>query len=190
MKSLISFCVLIITIFSCTSEQGSEKGGVVENQDKSDLIAEDLNKNPKKVVEKDGLIIEVYDFENIRPFIEKENQKINVVNFWATWCAPCIAELPAFERLRAEDAEVEMTLISMDFANQIESRLIPYIQKNELQSEVIVLDDPDANTWIPKVDENWSGAIPATIIYTKDKRQFYERSFTFEELKKELDSFK
>ena len=55
---------------------------------------------------------------------------------------------------------------------------------------MVVLDDPDANSWIPKVDENWSGAIPATIIYNKDKRVFYERSFTYEELAKEVQTFK
>lgn len=48
--------------------------------------------------------------------------------------------------------------------------------------------DPDQNTWVPKVNADWSGAIPATVIYNKDKRSFYERSFTLAELEKELNT--
>jgi len=58
-----------------------------------------------------------------------------------------------------------------------------------LQSQVVALNDTDGNTWIPKIDKNWSGAIPATIIYNKDKRQFYEQSFNYDELKTEVDKF-
>ena len=56
-------------------------------------------------------------------------------------------------------------------------------------SKVIAFDDVDQNTWIPAIDENWSGAIPATIIYNKSKRKFYEGSFTYEELQTELKQF-
>ena len=82
---------------------------------------------------------------------------------------------------------VEVILVSLDFPKQIESKLIPFLKKRELQSEVVVLDDVDSNTWIPKVHEDWSGAIPATIIYNKRKRMFYERSFNYEELELELN---
>jgi predicted phosphoadenosine phosphosulfate sulfurtransferase len=54
---------------------------------------------------------------------------------------------------------------------------------------VIALDDVDMNSWIPKVDEKWSGSIPATIIYRNDKNQFYEQSFNFEELEKEVKQY-
>jgi len=81
---------------------------------------------------------------------------------------------------------VELILVSLDFPNQIESRVIPFIKKNNLKGNVVLMADPDQNTWIPKVDETWSGAIPATLIYTKNSRKFYEQSFTFEELKNEI----
>ena len=55
-----------------------------------------------------------------------------------------------------------------------------------MHSEIVLLDDADANSWIPKVSEDWSGAIPATVIYKKENRMFYEKSFTYEELKTEI----
>jgi hypothetical protein len=71
-----------------------------------------------------------------------------------------------------------------------ESHLVPFIEERNLKSQVVVLDDPKQNIWIPLVDEGWSGAIPATLIYNKDKRRFYEEPFTYEELKQALSNFK
>ena len=64
------------------------------------------------------------------------------------------------------------------------------MKKNDLKSRVILLDDPDGNTWIPQIDEDWTGAIPATIIYRNDEVAFYEQSFTKEELQTEINKFK
>ena len=74
----------------------------------------------------------------------------------------------------------------MDFPGKIENNVIPFIIKNKVTPKVIVLDDPDQNSWIPKVSEDWLGSIPATVIYKNDKKAFYEQSFTYEELNKEL----
>ncbi len=135
--------------------------------------------------------LEVYDFQGLQKYLDKKDDKTYVINFWATWCAPCIKELPYFEELNANYSEenVEVVLISLDFPNKYESKLKPYIKEKQLKSKVVALNDVDSNAWIPKVDENWSGAIPATIIYNKDKRQFYERSFDYNELENELKQF-
>ena len=79
-------------------------------------------------------------------------------------------------------------MVSLDFPEHLEKKLIPFVEKRNIKSEVVLFDDSDANSWIPKVNENWSGAIPATIIYSNSERKFYERSFTYEELETELKS--
>ncbi len=134
----------------------------------------------------------VYDFENFEPLLHKSDDKIYVVNFWATWCKPCIEELPFFERVNAEQKEnnVEVILVSLDMPSMWKSRLEPFVEKKALKSKVVILDDPKQNEWIPKVAEEWGGGIPATLIYNKNDRSFYERGFTYEELNKELDKFK
>lgn len=134
--------------------------------------------------------LEIYDFTGIEKFLTTTDDKVYVVNFWATWCAPCVKELPYFEQLnKTYENELDVILISLDFPKHYDSKLKPFIQKHQLQSKVIVLNDPDANTWIPKVDETWSGAIPATLIFNKDKRQFYEQTFTYEQLETEVKQF-
>ncbi|MFT5669066.1 MAG: thiol-disulfide isomerase/thioredoxin [Vicingaceae bacterium] len=153
-------------------------------------IEEVLLREPIEVVEEDDVRVEVYDYEHILPFLERKNGKVNVINFWATWCVPCVAELPIFEQLKEEDSEVTVSLISLDFVKQIPSSLIPFIKENELKSDVIVLNDSKSNEWIRKIDEDWSGAIPATIIYNETQSAFFERSFTYPELNKEVQKFK
>jgi hypothetical protein len=85
--------------------------------------------------------------------------------------------------------KVKVLLVSLDFPDNIESRVIPFMVKNKIESQVVLLDDSDANSWIPKVSETWSGAIPATLIYNKRERKFYEQSFSFEELQNQLNKF-
>jgi thiol-disulfide isomerase/thioredoxin len=134
--------------------------------------------------------IEVYDFHGIESFLQQKDSKTHVVNFWATWCAPCVKELPFFEQLHKNYKEdVEVLLISLDFPSQYETKLKPFLKKNQLKSKVIVLDDIDMNSWIPKVDSKWDGAIPVTLIYNNKKRQFYPHSFNYDQLVNEVHKF-
>ncbi|WP_048330901.1 TlpA disulfide reductase family protein [Bizionia psychrotolerans] len=135
--------------------------------------------------------LQVYDFEGLKPFLHQENEIVYVVNFWATWCAPCIKELPAFEKIgeNFKSKNVKVILVSLDFPRQYETKLKPFIKEHKLQSEILVLNDVDANSWIPQVSRNWSGAIPATLIYSKNKRAFYEQTFTYNEIETELYKF-
>jgi len=135
--------------------------------------------------------LEIYDFNGLEKFLHQQDDKVHVINFWATWCAPCVKELPHFEELNKnyKDKNVEVLLVSMDFPKQYDKKLKPFIVEHNLQSRILVLDDVDMNTWIPKVNKDWDGAIPVTIIYNKDKRQFYSQTFTYEGLENELKQF-
>jgi thiol-disulfide isomerase/thioredoxin len=107
----------------------------------------------------------IVKFEDVEKLIKTPpNEKIQVINFWATWCAPCVKELPLFEKINTEQsAGVSVTLVSLDFADQVE-KVNSFITRKKLQSPVILLDNIDYNSWIDRVDTNWSGAIPATLI--------------------------
>lgn len=132
--------------------------------------------------------IPIVDFNGLEHYLNKQNDTTYVINFWATWCAPCVKELPYFEQLnkKYKGEKVKVILVSLDFPKSYEKRLLPFVKKKGLKSDVILLDDPDSNSWIGKVDKNWSGAIPATIIYNKKARRLYEQPFTFEELEAQL----
>ncbi len=136
--------------------------------------------------------IQVFNFEEYQDYLKEFGDKTLVINFWATWCVPCIEELPYFEQTTAtfNSEEVQVILVSLDFPNQIETSLIPFIEKYNVKSKVIVLDDPDANTWIDKINPEWSGAIPATVIKRGNKEAFYEKTFhSYDELRQVIQPF-
>ncbi|AWH85435.1 hypothetical protein HYN59_10040 [Flavobacterium album] len=155
-------------------------------------VAETPAPKPLKVYSAEGVSVKAYDFDRLEYFLNKKNDTTYVVNFWATWCVPCVEELPHFEQLneKYKKDKIKVLLVSLDMPKMAESKLLPFIKEKQLKSDVVLLRDPDQNTWLPKVDSTWSGAIPATIIYNKDSRKFYERSFTYEELEKEVSNFK
>lgn len=134
--------------------------------------------------------IKVMNFEQLKPLLHQQNDTLYVVNFWATWCAPCVEEIPYFEQIarKYKERKLKVLMVSMDFPNQLESRLIPFIEKQEMKNEVILLDAPRQNKWIPQVSDEWTGALPATLIYRNDYRKFYPQGFTFEELDNAIKS--
>ena len=126
------------------------------------------------------------DYNGLEKVLNKQDNKTYVVNFWATWCAPCVKELPYFERI---NKHVEVVLVSLDFPKHFDTKLKNFINEKQLQSELYALNDMDSNYWIPKVNKDWSGAIPATLIYNSNKREFFEQAFEYEELEKTLNKF-
>lgn len=178
MKGLSAIVLLAITLIGCKEKVATEK-----TEDQEVAISSEIEEEPLK--------FEVYDYDGLEPILNKDDDKTYIVNFWATWCKPCIEELPDFERTYAEykDKNVELILVSLDMPSMWKSKLEPYVEEHGLKGEVIILDDPKMNDWIPKIDTNWDGGIPASLIYNANRRQFYAQGFTYDELKNELDKF-
>ncbi|MBL7802099.1 MAG: TlpA family protein disulfide reductase [Saprospiraceae bacterium] len=117
---------------------------------------------------------------------------VRVINFWATWCQPCVAELPAFEKITAEYAgrPVQVILVCTDFKRDVDTRVRPFVQKKKLRSQVVFMDESNPNKWIDSVSPEWSGAIPATLIVcpAKGVERFFEQQLDYETLRKEVEA--
>lgn len=124
--------------------------------------------------------------EEIQARIEKGTDTTYIVNFWATWCSPCVAELHYFTELEDAHREepVKVLLVSLDFKKDIDGKLVPFIRKKKISTEVLFLDETSDNEWIPKADSLWQGNIPATLIRNQGKnyRKFIPRETNFTEL--------
>ncbi|HER09755.1 MAG TPA: TlpA family protein disulfide reductase [Bacteroides sp.] len=112
------------------------------------------------------------------------NDTTYVVNFWATWCSPCVKEIGYFEELHREygASGVSVILVNLDFPNQVDSRVIPFLKERNITAPVMLMTDLQYNEWIDLVDPGWSGAIPATLIYKNAERVFLEQELTREAL--------
>ena len=132
--------------------------------------------------------VKVISFKEFEKMMERNDDITYIYNFWATWCMPCVKEVPYFEELNSKYTKdkVKVVFVSMDFKKDLETRLKPFIISHHMKSEVYLLYEPDYNSWIDKVEPTWSGGIPASLIINKSKkfRKFYEQSFTFSELEK------
>lgn len=130
--------------------------------------------------------VQVVSFKELSAWMDKGNDTTYVINFWATWCSPCVEELPHFEAMNKKfgDEKIKILLVSLDFKSQLASKVKPFIEKKNIRSTVLLLDEPDANSYIDKVSPEWSGAIPATLIVNSQKkiRQFHEKKFSYDEL--------
>jgi thiol-disulfide isomerase/thioredoxin len=107
-----------------------------------------------------------------------------VINFWATWCAPCVKELPCFENLQEKfkHEKLKVLLVSVDFKSELTKSVIPFVVKKKLKNEVWLLNEQDQQAFIGQIDKNWSGAIPATLFIKAGQRKFFEKQFNCSEL--------
>ncbi|UPZ14961.1 TlpA disulfide reductase family protein [Flavobacterium humidisoli] len=128
--------------------------------------------------------VKLLNINQLNERIKNGKDSTYVVNFWATWCAPCIKELPHFEKLGAEhkSEKLAVLLVSLDFKSKLQSNVVPFVKRKNLKNEVFLLNESDPQEFIDRIDPSWSGSIPATLFIKNDKRKFVESEFTYEQL--------
>lgn len=138
--------------------------------------------------------VKLLSLNELKQRIAKGKDTTYVINFWATWCAPCVEELPFFEKLNKENEgkAVKVILMSLDFRSKLTAEVIPFVKKNKVKSEVFVANAPDQQIFIEGVSKDWSGALPATWFVNASNRinAFHEKQFTYEELSLVLSRLK
>lgn len=131
-------------------------------------------------------------YEDLAAYLEPKDNELLVINFWATWCQPCVEEIPYFNQMIIDQShqQVKLIFVSLDFSHHIEKRLLPFLSQNEMLGESLHLADAKQNHWIDLVNKDWSGAIPATWFLSKKSNFFYEGELTYENLIKFVNNYK
>lgn len=185
MKKLAIVCCagLLSMLFACQST-ASEKAATTTS---SSSTAIDSSKNDN------ALPFPVYDdFSALEYIFQYQNDTTYIINFWATWCKPCVEELPYFEKLipTLEGKKARVILVSLDFKRDVNTKLLSFVKKRGLEAQVIALTDGRYGDWVGKVDPDWGGSIPATVIYNPKARKFIEQQFSsYEELESLVMAF-
>jgi thiol-disulfide isomerase/thioredoxin len=131
-----------------------------------------------------GLPYPIYaSYDSIAPLLEvSDDDQTYVINFWATWCQPCVEELPYFERLAAE-TDARVIMVSLDFKRDVRTKLKAFVEGRPFKLPVVALTDAKYDRWIDRVDPNWGGAIPVTVVRRGERKEFHDGKFaSYEEL--------
>lgn len=104
--------------------------------------------------------------------LENPTDILHVINFWATWCGPCVKELPDFQQViqETDKSKVDFLFVSLDFPSDADKKLGPFLKKNNYTFDVALMTETDYNSWIDLVDPSWQGSLPATLFFNKAKQ--------------------
>ena len=135
-----------------------------------------------------GQEVEKVKFADLQKKILTADAPLTIFNFWATWCGPCIREMPHFEAYETND-DVKVYFVSLDFPNQFD-KVVQFLEKKGFKTEALWLDETDAEAYKPKVSKDWSGAIPATLFVAESgKTYFQENEFSKDKLDNQIKEY-
>lgn len=129
---------------------------------------------------------ELIKLDKLQQHMKNEN-RVQVINFWATWCGPCLKELPLFEKLNEERKDIRVLLVSLDMdLDPNPEKVRSFVKRKKLKSTVVILDERNPNEWIDKLETSWSGALPATLVINNKtgKRKFVAQELHAGDLEK------
>ncbi len=123
-------------------------------------------------------------------YCNEKTDSVYVINFWATWCRPCVEELPYLQSITKKyaDKKVELLLVSLDLASFYPEKIEAFVKKQNINANIVWLNETNADYFCNMIDKKWSGSIPATVIVNPSKgyKKFYELQFDEEEFEEEL----
>jgi thiol-disulfide isomerase/thioredoxin len=113
-----------------------------------------------------------------------------IVNFWATYCAPCLKEIPYLQSTvqQYKDQAVELLLVSLDPSRWYPARITAFAQKTNIVAGLAWLDETNAGYFCPRIDKKWSGGIPASLFINNKThfRQFFDRQLTDRQVEQQI----
>jgi thiol-disulfide isomerase/thioredoxin len=178
----ILFLLLIFSFFSCTRNDGQ-----------SDQVEKKQNSKPT-ATELAAIDVSLLDAKGFQALLNQYQGKIVFINTWATWCVPCKEEFPDLVRLKDfyKDSEVVFVGISVDFPDEIESKVKPFLYSQKINFPNYVQDFKDPEDLINLLNKKWRGAVPATFIYDQNGNQqiFLLGKHSFDEFKAKIEKIR
>jgi thiol-disulfide isomerase/thioredoxin len=120
----------------------------------------------------------------------KESKTPLIVNFWATFCVPCLQEIPYFQELTQQykSRNVSLIFVSLDLRDAYPTKVTEMAKKLKLIFPVVWLDETNADYFCPKIDTSWTGGMPSSLFVNNATgyHKFFEDQLSREKLDKEI----
>ena len=106
--------------------------------------------------------IKKINIKDLQAYIQESSHPL-IVNFWATYCSPCIEEIPYFQKAvdKYKDKGIELLLVSLDLPKFFPDRIAAFAHDKEFKAHIVWLSETNADYFCQMVDKRWSGGIPA-----------------------------
>ncbi|MCX6144650.1 MAG: TlpA disulfide reductase family protein [Ignavibacteriales bacterium] len=177
-----SLIVVLLAVFMGTACRGTNDKGAWEEKDQAESST------------KVGLSVEPIDQASLKRLIGERSGKILLLNIWATWCEPCVAEFPDLTKLSQtyDTAAVKVVAISADYPDEVDTKIIPFVRKTNVPFRVYVAQFEHQEDFINAVNRSWSGALPVSLIYDSrgKERFFHVGQQSFDDFKREVEKVK
>jgi thiol-disulfide isomerase/thioredoxin len=133
-----------------------------------------------------NVAVEKIDKSSLQELIDNREDKVLLLNIWATWCPPCIKEIPDLIRISNNyKSIVDVVGISIDFSEDLDKKVLPFLEKNNVSYINYINGFRKDEDLINFFIKNWSGALPASFIYNRNGDLLH-----FIEGKKDYDYFR
>jgi thiol-disulfide isomerase/thioredoxin len=179
----VSFCVamLLAVLVGISCKGTNDRGRQAEKLRPTSLA-------------RSGLAVEPIDQAGLKNLIGERKGKILLLNIWATWCAPCVAEFPDLAKYSrtSDTTAVEVVAISADYPDEVDTKIIPFLESMNVSFRVYVAQFEHQEDFINAVNRFWSGALPATLIYDTHgtERFFHVGQQSYDDFKREVENIK
>ena len=110
------------------------------------------------------------------------SDSVLIINFWATFCKPCVEEIPDLIKLakKYKKEKASLYLVSLDLKDYYPEKIKKFVAKKKYAAKIVWLDESNADYFCPLIDASWSGGIPATLFINNKNgyKKFYEKQLS------------
>ena len=118
--------------------------------------------------------VELVDEKALRELRENKTDKVRMVNFWATWCGPCVTEFPDLVEIHRmyRHRNFELVTVAVNFPDE-KPEVLEFLKQRQASGKNLLLGSEDKDKLLGTFGEAWRGAVPLTLVIAPGGKVLY-----------------